>query len=283
MYRLLAPTISSSDSYDTAVSIIRQKAERLTYQKAADTVQQKCENFDQLALKQHFNEARSSDFNIPELVNSDAMSELYDNQFSKRLGTEHIRSSIRNAAPNDLCPYCGEGVVGELDHYLPKSKFAGTAVHPANLVPACRDCNFAKKAYEPSSDKPAVLHPYFDVGLEVQWLNAMIAEDETHCPVIGFFVSSDINDPQLEIRLKTHMQVFGLSKRFSVRAAQSLDNFQAMLASDFGRGMTCDQARLHLKRTAIQQSGGRLNSWEAAAHEAMLRSDWYLKEYLSLS
>jgi hypothetical protein len=282
MYRLPTPAIDSSETFNTTVAIIRSTAKRLPYEQAATAVRKHCENFDELAVSQRFDDARSDDFKVPELVDPEAMPKLYDNQFSQRPGTLHIRSSIRNAAPNDLCPYCGEGMVAELDHYLPKSGFSGITVHPANLVPACRDCNFAKKAYKPSQDNPSVLHPYFDSAFDIQWLNASIVQDKLGCPVVHFFVSLDQSDTKLEIRLKAHMKVFGLSERFSVRAAQSLDNFRAMLASDYGHGMTLEYARRHLRITAAQQSGGRLNSWEAAAHEAMLASDWYLIQYLGL-
>lgn len=282
MYRLNVPTTSSNESFDAAVATIRSEIEKAPYNRAAATVQARCEIFDQLASGHRFNDAQSSDFDVSELTNQDAMVDLYDKQFSKGLGTKTIRNSIRNAAPNDLCPYCGEGVVAELDHYLPKSAFAGITVHPANLVPACRDCNYAKRAYKPGPNKPAVLHPYFDPAFNVRWLRASMVRSETGSPVINFFIGLDQNDPDLEARLVAHMQVFKLSDRFSVKAAQSLDNFQATLNSDIGLGMTLEKAQQHLSFTIVQQSGGRLNSWEAAAHEAMLVSDWYLTQHLGL-
>lgn len=79
------------------------------------------------------------------------------------------------------------------------------------------------------------------------------------------------------------MTVFKLYERFSVWAGQSLNNFATLLDSEVGRPMTLEEARIHLKRMAIQQSGGRANSWEAAAHEAMRGSDWYLEEHLGLT
>ena len=55
-----------------------------------------------------------------------------------------IYDAIKLASPNGLCPLCGQRVVATLDHYLPKSRYAALAVNPANLIPACSDCNKAK-------------------------------------------------------------------------------------------------------------------------------------------
>jgi len=282
MYKLSAPTIESSDSYTASVASVRSKAERAIYRQAAMTVQERCMAFDQLAIDQRFDDAKSVDYQVSELINDCSMVNLYDKQFSKNDGTENIRNSIRNAAPNNLCPYCGEGMVAQLDHYLPKSHFAGTTVHPANLVPCCSDCNFAKKAYKPGDGNPAVLHPYFDLAYDLHWLEGALEEGESHLPVITFSVASPQSGVQLEARLRAHMRVFDLYERFSTKAAQSLDNFGSLLNSDPGKNITLETARQHLKFMAIQQSGQRINSWEAVAHKAMMSSDWYLIKYLGL-
>lgn len=207
------------------------------------------------------------------------MASLYDDQFMKGLGTETIRDSIRNVALNSLCPYCGEGSVAQLDHYLPKSTFAGTAVHPANLVPSCIDCNYKKGSHEPDNQLPAVLHPYFDDALNIKWLKASLIEDELSSPVINFFVRLEENDAQLEKRLNAHMQVFSLAERFSIKAAQLLNDFEGMLNSET---MTLEMTKQHLARMRGGYYANRINSWQAAAYDAMLASDWYLTKYLNL-
>lgn len=284
MYRLNMPTVTSKESYDAAVDTIRLETRRTLYKNAETAVQKRCMKYDQLASTQRLAYAVSKDFNVSSLRSPNSMADLYDKQFTGRLKTQTIRDSILNAAPNSLCPYCGEGSVAELDHYLPKSNFAGTTVHPANLVPCCRDCNYIKKAYQPDIQNPAVLHPYYDDVFSIKWLGASLVKNEFDLPVIVFFVSLDKRNRHLEGRLKAHMAVFGLAKRFSVKSAQSLDIFQALLASDLGQNMTLDSARNHLVRTvASYQNIGRVNAWEVAAHEAMLKSDWYLTQYLTLT
>lgn len=278
MYSLGVPTPSSIDAYDAAVGTIQKLDRRAPFTKAASIVQARCIAFDQLAADLQFDRAEGPHFDVQGL-GQDAMSDLYDLQFAQRIGTKAIRDGIKNAAPYKLCPYCGEGSVAQLDHYLPKRTFAGTAVHPANLVPACGDCNFAKLDYKPGQTAPAVLHPYFDTAFDTAWLSATVKLGRLGVPLVAFEVSLAHSDPKLEARLNAHMGVFKLWERFSVWAAQSLNNFERYLDAVT---MTLDGARDHLQRMAVQESGGRVNSWEGAAYEAMLKSDWYLATHLKL-
>lgn len=284
MYKLIPPVLDSSEVFNAAVATVKARATRTIYQGAADTVTERCNTFDLMALTQQFDAARAANFEVSELADPNTMAALYEKRFAIGLRTQQFRDSIRNAAPNSLCPYCGEGIVAELDHYLPKSTFAGTAVHPPNLVPSCRDCNYAKKAYAPSVLNSAVLHPYYDEVLDTRWLRASLSLNNRNSPVIDFVVSIESGDAQLESRLKAHLQVFDLERRFSLKSAQLLNDFQAMINSELGENMTLNDANLHLKRqTRSYQSGGRINSWEAATYEAMYTSDWYLTEYLGLT
>lgn len=282
MRSLPLPIINSSDAFDASVATIRNRTKQEDFKRASATVNLRCEDFDRLAADQNFESARSADFDVPELSSHiDAMSDLYDKQFLKGDRTKAMRDAIKNAASNNLCPYCGDGMTAELDHYLPKSKFAATTVHPPNLVPICRDCNFAKLAYAPSAIAPAVLHPYFDTAFNIKWLSALIEQRDPDPPIVIFLVSFD-EDPQLEARLLTHMNVFNLWDKFSIKAAQALDDFQRLLSSDVEHHIDLEAGRLFLGQTAIQRSGGRVNSWEDAAYKAMAASDWYLTKYLGL-
>ena len=282
MYQLVAPLTDASKSYGIAVSTIRDKGRRKLFDTASPIVDSQCKQFDKLAANLSFHRARGSSFDVAGLASND-MSLLYDPQCSKRKGTDNLRDSIRNAAPNSLCPYCGEGTVAQIDHYLPKESYAGISVHPANLVPACADCNQAKQSYAPDSSKPAVLHPYFDTAFGIKWLSATVEEGEIGRPVVKYNIDSDLLNLQLRSRLIAHMDVFKLWSRFSIWAGQSLDNFGSYLKHEHGQAMDILEARDHLERTALQQSGGRINSWEGAAHTAMRESDWYLSTYLGLT
>lgn len=279
MYSLPIPKTTAADSYSATIATITETQRRAMFASATSVIQAQCDAFDQLAAELRFDRADSKNFVVRGL-STFTMSDLYDAQFVKRSGTKAIRDSIKNAAPYKLCPYCGEGSANQLDHYLPKKAFEGTAVHPANLVPACSDCNYAKRNYTPSPDSPAVLHPYFDTAFETPWLSGNLTKSSVGLPVINFEVSLAQSDPELEARLNAHMQVFDLWNRFSVWAAQSLNNLEEFLVQ---RTQSLQDVRTDLQKIAVRESGGRTNSWEGAAYGAMLRSDWYLTCHLGLT
>jgi len=279
--KLESPTIAFESAYEESVATIKGAAQRVPYQAASDEVRILCNTFDRLAVRNGFADALSSDFTVPTLRHR-AMIELYDGQFSRSKRTKALRDSLRNASPQGKCPYCGEGSVQELDHYLPKSKYAGTTVHPPNLVPSCRDCNVEKQNYSPSARQPPVLHPYFDRTIEDRWLHAVLVRDLSAFPIVRFEVRTDpVNHPLIQ-RLEAHMNVFSLYRRFGVWAASTLNDFERLLASPLGSGLDLAGARRHLQLSGAQQSGGHANSWEQATYQAMAHSDWYLPDHLGL-
>lgn len=263
------------------MATIRYPLDRRPFEQVELEVDTRCQLFDRLALSSALGTASVGDFKVPGLPEG-KMAGLYDAQFSQRRRTRMIRDTIRNSAPNGLCPYCGQGSVYQLDHYLPKSLFAAVTVHPPNLVPSCGDCNFEKREYMPESTDGALIHPYFDEMTGDRWLHASIDQGLGGIPVANFFVRLSERDTRLQARLETHLRVFKLYGRFSQWAAQSLENFENLLTSALIDPMTRAEAKQHLAVNAVQQSGGRLNSWERATFEAMADSEWYLRTHLGL-
>lgn len=46
-----------------------------------------------------------------------------------------------------MCPLCGQKVVEDLDHYIPRAKMPEYSVHLLNLIPTCHECNDDKDEY----------------------------------------------------------------------------------------------------------------------------------------
>lgn len=280
MYSITPPAVAPQVAYTATVKTVRAKKKRKPYEAATKAVVACCVSFDGLASNNQLHLANASSFEMKQLETG-SMERLYDGPFTKNRGAAPIRELIKTSARNSKCPYCGEGTVTELDHYLPKSGFAAITVHPSNLVPCCGDCNREKKAYKPSSTDPAVLHPYFDDAFSTQWLAAKVCFSPDGLPNISYSIELSSPDAQLESRLNAHMDVFALKRRFGVWGAQALSNFTELVRTP-SLEMNLFGARRHLELTAIQQSGGQLNSWEGVAHRAMSRSDRYLRRFLGL-
>ncbi|WP_368259267.1 HNH endonuclease, partial [Blautia wexlerae] len=120
-----------------SVASIRDVERRSPYAASAQDVYGLCAAFDSFADGLNFEAAGEHSFDVPGLQ-TDQMIDLYNRQFVKSMRTRAMRDGIRNASPNGLCPYCGQGTVSQLDHYLPKASYSATTVHPPNLVPVCR-------------------------------------------------------------------------------------------------------------------------------------------------
>jgi hypothetical protein len=67
------------------------------------------------------------------------------------------------AAAKGLCPLCGCGPVGSLDHFLPRTTFPELSVLSLNLVPCCVRCNTKKLERHGRAGEPRFLHAYFDL------------------------------------------------------------------------------------------------------------------------
>lgn len=99
---------------------------------------------------------------ISELQNADvngAVRETLHDLFAKtRDGRRlsYIRMQLFRAV--DICPMCGIQPPSQLDHQMPRSKYASLSVCRLNLVPICGVCNNKKNA----SDASSFVHPYYD-------------------------------------------------------------------------------------------------------------------------
>lgn len=201
---------------------------------------------------------------------------LYTNQLAR--GGSHARifyDQIKGAVPNNICPYCGFGVIETLDHFLPKAHYSSLSVLPLNLIPACRDCNIGKQA---SIVTPASMHshPYFeeDCVLQDEWLFASIvhagvpfAEFTAHAPACW--------TPATAQRVENHFSEFDLARRFSIQAAERLKSWANMIDYLTANG-TDDAVRTFLLMVAgSERKACGVNSWQAALAKAAANDIWF--------
>ena len=90
------------------------------------------------------------------------------------------------APAHGTCPLCGLRKVSTIDHHLPKAHHPALIAVPADLVPACMDCNMAKGDTVPGNEYKQTIHPYFDDVDSETWLFAEVGE--TTPPAIRYFI-----------------------------------------------------------------------------------------------
>ncbi len=210
-------------------------------------------------------------------VSSAEMSTLYKGTLSRQ-GSRARRfyDRLKTAAPNDICPLCGQRVVKTLDHYLPKASYPTYALTPLNLVPACSDCNKSKLDRRPADAGDQTLHPYFDDVDGVSWLVAEIRESSP--PAVVFSVRPPaVIDATTVARLRVHFETFGLGQLYAAQAGSEMVSIRFALAEAAAtRGVEGVQAFLaHQARTRTLASR---NSWVAALYTALAESTWFCSE-----
>lgn len=208
-------------------------------------------------------------------VTVEEMKELYANTMSSRSGTaRRVYDGIVNAAPNRTCPLCGVGTVSSLDHHLPQSKYPEYVLVPANLIPACADCNKSKFTTFPKQADQQTIHPYFDNYTQEMWLYAEVVEISP--PALRFRADAPTHWALVDRqRVKRHFEVFKLGRLFTSNAGNEL----GIIRSHLVNRLNGDEAaiKLHLEEQAVSCKAAYLNSWRTATYAALSNSPWFVQ------
>ncbi|BDT68848.1 hypothetical protein os1_30350 [Comamonadaceae bacterium OS-1] len=200
------------------------------------------------------------------------LTDLYTNQMVKRSqpGRPYY-DHLMLLAPLGKCPFCGFGHVSTLDHHLPKARYPLFSILPANLVPACSDCNKGKGAGVLYAENQ-ISHPYFeDLRIETDtWLYAIV--NETSPATAKFSVVVPCHWPtELANRVTNYVSALNLTLRFAIEASSELASL-----SDYLEQLRVSQhIGKHLDQIAQIERKNRRNSWRAALYEALSGSIWY--------
>lgn len=183
MKKINKPNLDSEDIFEKCVNSFRgsnlfSKSQLLLmkqYIKLSRDEYERCGNFSQLHIFNENNNLLSygciSDFEklYTSGLSNSRKKDIYP--FYKK-----IKSGFDDL--DNKCAFCGVGIIKELDHFLPKSKFKTLAVEPLNLLPICVDCNREKDNYSFLDDGVGLIHPYFDNICGV-WLNIYFSIEKT--------------------------------------------------------------------------------------------------------
>lgn len=191
---------------------------------------------------------------------------IYEYMIVKKRVGGYYDSIISNV--NHICPFCGEGVPRNIDHFLPKSVYPLLAVTPANLVPSCRDCNMEKNNDIPQENEDVPLHPYFDDIKEV-WLNVEL--DFSHKDFLGFIFFNGLDGdkyPKLAKRIDAHIKVHGLQANYESHANSMINSKKRihLKAANQSKDILLSDLKEELESYEIED----INSWRAALYRALI-------------
>ena len=205
------------------------------------------------------------------------MTWLYTTKLSRKGQPGRIHyDSLRGSAPRGICPLCAQRVVSTLDHYLPKASHPAFAITPANLVPACADCNKSKLKHTATTAEEQTFHPYFDDGDDGLWLYGRVVEDTP--PAVLFYAQPPAEWAAVkQARIQKHFEVLGLGTLYGANAAEELSQISYVL-NRIGDSAGPEAVRQHLAEQAFSRGQAARNLWQAAFYNALAASHWFCNE-----
>lgn len=273
MWSLEQPTLSAQSAFNTCISKVRNRALATRLAAAAPAIVTASTQFDLAARRHRLHDIAAHDVVAPDITVSE-MEKVYTQRMAKSGAPgRDIYDEIFASAPGGRCPLCMQRSVATLDHHLPKAHYPALAVAPVNLVPACSDCNKAKRDAVPATAEDVPLHPYYDHLGEDIWLTATVLERQP--TALRFTITrSDTWDDTLYARVNHHFRSLGLAALFASEAAEELLNIRHQL--QILRGIDPqDGVRDELERRAESCAAARVNGWRTAAYRAWSESDWF--------
>jgi hypothetical protein len=273
MHKLALPAYTAEYTFSTCISRIKDADLKNRLSSIKATIIATALDYEQAAGENALYTIGTSD-TVNGVVTANEMSDVYDLRMAQKRGPgRHIYDKLFSAPAYGRCPLCGQGKVWTLDHHLPKNRYPGFAVTPANLVPSCQDCNKAKGSTVPTTPEDGTLHPYFDDIDTQRWLTAAVVNT---APAAVLF---NINRPAvwddiLFARVRQHFRLFNLASLYSGHAADELSNIR-----DYVSGLHAsagpETVKQHLRDQANSREAARRNSWQTATYRALEASDWY--------
>lgn len=277
MKRLPKPDLKPEVVYAACIDGLSDATLSQRFKKIAATMSAQHVYYDTLAQTERLHEFVAHDWGkreqivIPDIRKGEFV-DLYDKcMVEKNKPGRDYYDKIMMSAPRKICPYCCIGHVSTLDHFLSKSYYSSLSTLPANLIPACKDCNTGKGANKLSADNQ-VPHPYFETDAIERdvWLQARIVPQKM--PIADYSVAIPAHWPQpLGKRVENYFRDLDLGERFSVQAAAELER----MARYLNQLKSQDDRIEHLRRQFVAEDDRARNSWTAPLYRAAANDPWF--------
>lgn len=188
-------------------------------------------------------------------------------QVQSRGQLSHLRSKL--LLGSSICPYCGFGEVGDLDHHLQKQHYKWLSIYALNLVPACPICN-RKKPRRPRADPlKQHIHAYLEDIRGFKFLVASAAILDGALTVEFGITEVEGLEDETRRRLEQHFVDFKLHSRLKPQVSNYLSNHYAAISMQFVRGGSAEVRAylLYCAQTELERHG--LNDWRVALLEGV--------------
>lgn len=104
----------------------------------------------------------------------DAIHSSFNTSFKKKVKNDELKNVYDEC--EGVCPYCGDGKIEEVDHYVPKEDYPEFTLYPNNLIPLCNKCNKKKgNKFVDSQNKRQFINFYYDNIDSIEFLSVDIS------------------------------------------------------------------------------------------------------------
>lgn len=267
------PDLVAKEVYEICVSKVRNTILKKNFRQITGSIVAADIEYQERSSEQQWFLIASSD-GVDGVVGQAEMEKVYTQRMvGQRAPGRSLYDQLKNAAPNGICPLCGQRTVSTLDHFLPKTNFSALVVVPLNLIPACSDCNKAKLDKIPGCKSEQTLHPYYDDVTREQWLFAEV-EETTPGSIRFYTLDVEAYDEVLNKRIEFHFRVLGLGSLYASNAYSTVTEIQFRLNSLHEKGGK-NAVKAYLQEEEESRRKNHVNSWNTAAYQAMMNSDWF--------
>ena len=214
--------------------------------------------------------------NVTENISSDEFIRLYKYRLvNNRVGG--IYDEILQLPEHNICPFCNQRLVSELDHFLPKSNYPNYSVSHINLVPICKECNHSKLDKEINTQNEVFIHPYFDDVLNQNWLKADLINEE---PIgVKFLVNEDVNLDQTTLeRIKNQFDLLQLNRLYTSHASSELASLIKSLFRPKFR--TINKVRTFLEDNRKDNIHRGINHWKNVLLLELSQTNWFCERFI---
>lgn len=256
------PEVEPEEIFETCIKSFRNKThDKLS--RCSEIVKTDSEEFERLTPEEidQFHQTA-----LPKNVSAKDMVKVYEQKFvpSDQAGRKYY-DAIMAGTKRGICPICGVRTVHTLDHYLPKTEVPSLVVTPANLIPACRDCNMEKNADMVLDPMETPVHIYFDRVPDEPWLHVEIGQD---LEVTYFAQCPNTWEPGIRSRIEKHLDYYKLHVLYSSQAAEEIADMEHLwqeLLTDGG----AQELLSHICKIRKSAEMNDRNSWKAALYRGL--------------
>lgn len=216
----------------------------------------------------------------PSIIVSKEDKEAIHSSFNKSF-KDKIRNGILERVYEDcrgICPYCGEGKIEEVDHYVPKEEYPEFTLYPNNLIPSCNKCNGKKlDGFINSTNERQFINFYYDNIDDIEFLriefyfDSMDIKKTTKVKYMADF--SKISNEYLRKIVQKHYSHLDLLLRYDEVASNEIseifDTLQDQPCRDESYVKTLAEGIILARRNGQLKRAGK-NDWKYLLYDKLV-------------